>query len=593
MTKEDLIYHPQIPKLNLPGNEDILSDFVTEALSYLMSGENALFTLETVSGDPGSIQNLFKIFHTLRGLTGFLNLEDIQSLSQEAEGMIDDVRKGHLSFDRDIMKLTSEIINGLRKLLSLLNEQIIQKGTLKSEYYDVGPLIQKVVCIRQKNIPVEQKNDGAAQQNTQEPQSELIQDKEDADKTGQRQRDLIEERDFAIQLSKQSQGAARLKGNLLASLAHDIRALTASILGFSNMLQTGQLNVKQHDQVNNITLSATLLLGIVNNILDFAKVESGKFELENVSFDLNVIIDEISRIFLPRFEGKSTRLYFNIDDDVPANLIGDPVRLKQILINLLDNAIKFTQKGEIRLMVRREPQTKEDVKKDECVLRFAVSDTGIGIPEDKKEIIFDAFTQVDASTSRQYGGTGLGLSICKNFVNLLGGHIWVDSQIGSGSTFAFTIKLEISEFKKEKAKIAAEEKKVQQRYAELEKISCQGIKVLVAEDSITNQELIAAYFEQFGCEGDFVSNGQEALEKIKNIKYDLCIIDLQMPVLDGIEATRIIRKDLKLDVPIMALTAADSKEEKELCYTVGMNDYISKPFDMYDLKEKIIKLTKS
>ncbi len=751
----------QIPELNLSEGSEMLSDFSREAQRHLMSARNSLLILETVPTDLEAIENVFKTFHTIKGLADFLNLKDISDLTHEAEQMLNMSRKQIISLDSHMIQLSKESINGLQKLLELLDEQITNDGKLKSPYHDVTDLmsqLQDITSQTHSQIASAKKTSyvlptidfhsddslcNQLEKNLREEQTEnltlkkeflqkLLADfhkasrelKETQSKLQERQRELFKERELAMKLTQQAQTEAKAKSQYLANISHEIRTLINAILGFTDLLRDGALTEKQKDHVNTIILSGKMLLGIVNDILDFSKVEAGKLTLESIEFDLEHIVEEVFKIIRTRLLSKPINLYFHIDENIPRNLVGDPTRLKQIFINLLDNAIKFTESGEIGIEITLD-QTHQRGD-GSPTLRFMVQDTGIGIPDDRQKHIFESFTQADSSTTRLYGGSGLGLTLCKSFVEKMGGKIWVESVVGKGSQFIFVVKFppgktaaksddrsiwqkfagtpvmiveghaassrtllslcEKMQFNvlsaSQTAKQAAEsllkhevEKKPlpriifidvmlphkegymlsykirqQERYNSikmiamssdikadtsqdfrqmdfryffvkpimkseflelikklldekaadrrvvdqqaLQKISCEGIRVLVVEDSAPNQELLKIHLESLGCNCDFVSNGQEAVDAVKKNDYDICFMDLQMPVMGGIEATQKIRAEINSKIPIVALTAAEMEEEKARCYSVGMNDYLAKPFDLEQLKGKIIKVTK-
>jgi len=754
-------FTPTIPKLNLLEDRDMLTDFSREAQRHLISARNSLLVLETVATDKEALENIFKTFHTIKGLSDFLTLDDIYTLAQESENLMDLLRKDTLHFEGETAHLITKAINTLQRLLELLDEQIENGGELKSKYLDIGKLIESLkkittrqteprakisktansmptisvttdmsICVQLQEQMQADAHDTVTFEKAlinkfindfQETSREL---KELQSKLVERQRELIKERELAIKLTQKAQDEARAKSEYLANMSHEIRTLINAILGFTELLKVSDLDRKQKEHVNTIILSGKMLLEIVNHILDFSKVESGKLKLESVDFNLEYIIEEVFKIIRTRLTNKPIRLSFTIKDEVPRNLIGDPTRLKQIFINLLDNAIKFTEKGEIHMDVKLEKASPGPELP--AHLKFSVRDTGIGIPADRHKVIFESFAQAHDSTTRLYGGTGLGLALCKTFVETMGGQIWVESEMGQGSTFVFTVQLQESpiQLKRREAPdfaeyqgtrvmvvdnyadsakglkalceklqlkvlpiaksakqaseqlLGLEEKdqimpaiifidvtmpdkegfmlaykiRQQERYREiklvaissdvnidssdeykhagfnhflakpiikgevmdairrllgdqlprgriissdtLQKISCEGVRVLVVEDSLPNQELLRVHFESLKCVCDYVINGKEAIEMLKKNKYDICFMDLQMPVMGGLEATKIIRQEMNLDMPIVALTAAEFQEEKDRCYELGMNDYLPKPFGLEQLKEKIITCTK-
>lgn len=740
----------------------MLNDFSREAQRHLISARNSILMLESVPTDKESIENVFKTFHTIKGLADFLKLHDIFWLTGKIEMMLDLVRKDLLPCESHTIRLIADAVKLLQKLLELLDEQIANDGKLSSPYMDVGPLIITIQdTLDQKaslpsvaagkttakilpkiqfepDITKFHKIDDALKSAGEEIKvetpllKELLGDfqemthelKEAQGKLHERQRELIKERELAIKLTQQAQTEARNKSEYLANMSHEIRTLINAILGFTSILKDTPLSDKQRDHLETIAVSGKMLLEIVNDILDFSKVEAGKLKLETIEFNLQSISEEVFKILRSRITNKPIQLYLIIDKDTPLNLLGDPTRTKQIFMNLLDNAIKFTETGELGMTVSRANDVLQ--REGSVWVRFIVKDSGIGIPANKINSLFQSFNQVNDATARVYGGTGLGLALCKTFVEKMGGRIDVESMLGKGTTFTFLIpftvapnpklpeepykniipgqfdlmlvsahdktvekfiqsakglkintvtlaktakqateilvkmendkqplpamvfvdtmlankeafmlaykirqqehynkihlvaittdgRIEISDDYQQAGFISSMMKPIiPQELGEtiarilaqkptdhrviapmvLHKISCAGVRVLVVEDSLPNQELLKIHLETLEVTADYANNGKEAIEFLKNNKYDICLMDLQMPIMGGLETTKVIRTELKNNVPIVALTAAEIQEEREKCFNVGMNDYLAKPFGIDELKEIIIKCTK-
>lgn len=378
-------------------------------------------------------------------------------------------------------------------------------------------------------------------------------------------------------LKEQAESDTQAKSDFLANMSHEIRTPINAITGFTYLMGQTQMDAQQKDYTHKIEQSAQLLLGLINDILDFSKIEAGRLELESVTFNLQKLITEVMGMLSVKASVKNLELKYHIAPEIPEFLVGDPLRLRQILINLMNNAIKFTEKGEIEVSVGLAAACEA-----RCRLAFAVTDTGVGIPEDKLGTIFCAFTQSDNSISRHYGGTGLGLSITKQLVQLMGGEIQVSSQLGRGSCFAFN-----AVFAK-----ASESDIANYVYEEpaANTIAFHGKLALVAEDNHLNQQIIQEILSREGFDVSLASDGQQAVSMAESGKYDLIFMDVQMPLLNGYEATRRIRRYPELaQVPIIALTAHALKGIREVCLEAGMNDYISKPIEPQALTKMLHK----
>ncbi|WP_341225087.1 PAS domain S-box protein [uncultured Arcticibacterium sp.] len=370
---------------------------------------------------------------------------------------------------------------------------------------------------------------------------------------------------------------AKMKDLFLANMSHEIRTPMNAITGFTRLLGDTKLNFEQEDYLKSINTASTNLLNIINDILDFSKIESGQVNIENVEFNLYDVVSSVERLLRPNAEAKKLRLAIIIDENVPMLIIGDPTRLGQILTNLISNAIKFTENGFVNLEVSL---VKDDEESTE--LKFNVADSGIGIPKDKIQVIFERFTQANTDTTRKYGGTGLGLSISKSLVELQAGTFHVESEVGKGSCFGFMIPFKkVFEVSKETS------------IAEKTILKHSGLKVLLVEDNILNIKLAMKVLEKQGFIAKVAENGKIAVDILAKESFDVILMDLQMPEMDGYQATQYIRDTLALSTPIIAMTAHSLVGEKEKCLAIGMQDYLPKPFSQEQLYEKIITLSES
>jgi signal transduction histidine kinase len=374
---------------------------------------------------------------------------------------------------------------------------------------------------------------------------------------------------------REAHEAKQMQEQFLANMSHEIRTPMNGIKGMTDLLIDTPLSAKQHELTGIIKSSVNNLLVIINDILDFSKIKAGKLNIEEIDFSLKEAMAGSTAIFEHRLKKKGLVLDLDLDPAIPHRLMGDPHRLNQILINLIGNAIKFTDHG--RLSVGVALQERSDTK---VTLSFSVTDTGIGIQADTIPFIFDSFSQAGGDTSRRYGGTGLGLTICKQLVQLQGGDITVSSIPGKGSTFSFHLSYGYND-----APDAQQPPAVPiTDYSNL----LVGKNFLVAEDNEINQKLIDYVLRKAGGTVEIVNNGAEAIRYLEEGKLvDLIIMDLQMPEMDGYEATQYIRNDLHLDTPIIAMTATAMKGEQLQCLESGMNEYLTKPFDFADLYKRI------
>ena len=354
------------------------------------------------------------------------------------------------------------------------------------------------------------------------------------------------------------------------------------IIGMTGMLRDTPLTKAQHEIAQTVQSSAEALLTIINDILDFSKIEAGKLEFETVDIDLPHVLTGTLGLMQCQAQAKGIEIHSTIDADVPAFLRGDAGRLRQVLINLLNNAIKFTAQGEIKLRISLDRQSDEM-----AVVRFRVSDTGIGIPPEVQERLFHAFAQADASTTRKYGGTGLGLAICKQLVSKMHGDIGVESSPGNGSTFWFTVEL-AKQSKSNCAAVTVEGNSAEGEPAEASQPS-RGLRILIAEDNVVNQRVAAYEVRQLGYSADTVADGCEVLEALSRIPYAVILMDCHMPELDGYETTRRIRAAGGHQPYIIAITANAMQGDKEVCLAAGMDNYVTKPVRTAELKAALQK----
>jgi signal transduction histidine kinase/CheY-like chemotaxis protein len=387
-----------------------------------------------------------------------------------------------------------------------------------------------------------------------------------------RRKKVQEQLEIAI---REAREAKQMQEQFLANMSHEIRTPMNGIKGMTDLLLSTPLSTKQHELAEVIKRSVNNLLVIVGDILDFSKIKAGKLNIERITFSIADVLDNAAAIFEHRLKKKRLELFTSIDPAIPIWLTGDPHRLNQVLINLLGNAIKFTDQGHIQVDVALQEQTESGV-----ILSFTVKDTGIGIPESSLPNIFESFAQGSRDTSRLYGGTGLGLTICKQLLQLQGGDISVTSAIGKGASFQFRLPYGISE-------TAATDRNAAETTQDYSKLLA-GKRFLVAEDNEINQKLIDYVLRKAGGTVELFSNGADAIRHLQQDHvFDLIIMDIQMPEMDGYATTRYIRNDLKLQTPILAMTATAMKGEQLQCIESGMNEYMTKPFEFTDLYKRI------
>ncbi len=412
-----------------------------------------------------------------------------------------------------------------------------------------------------------------------------------------RTKEFKEASEKAREMALEAEKANEAKSWFLANMSHEIRTPMWGIIGLTSLLLDAPHSPEQEQQLNMVKQSANHLLEVLNDILDFSKIEAGQLHLSPVEFTFYSIMEEISDIVIQQVKEKGLEFEWLPPDNIPARVIGDQQRLKQVLLNLIGNAIKFTKKGKISVNVRME----NEKNRDKVTLYFSVSDTGIGIPPECQPHIFESFTQADNTISRKYGGTGLGLAISRQLVELMGGKIWFQSKPQGGSVFHFTVQLlvpqdqpgiESDEANKSKYKTNANENEISERSRLIALLSRlkDNVRLLLAEDNPINQKLAQSLIKKTRIPVDIVGDGIAALEALKEKEYHLILMDIQMPDLDGLTATKKIRQELGMkDIPIIAMTAHAMKEDREKCLTVGMNDYVTKPFKPNELYRLLLK----
>lgn len=379
---------------------------------------------------------------------------------------------------------------------------------------------------------------------------------------------------------ERAEAASRAKSDFVSNISHEIRTPMHSIQGLLELVGNTPITTEQQDYLGKMDHAVQHLLGIINNVLDFSRIETGRFQLDRQHYSLRSVLNNVESQLANSASSKGLRLMFMVAEEVPDNLYGDPLRLGQVLINYIGNAIKFSERGEIKVsakLISRDGRT--------CKLRFLVRDHGIGISQEVQKNLFQPFEQADSSTTREYGGTGLGLAICRKIVEETGGQVGVESEPGKGSEFWFTTRMGVTDRKAVVPSDHLEDKDAQR---------LRGRRVLLVEDNEVNQMVAKELLSRVGIEVEVAGNGKQALQVLEHDRFDAVLMDVQMPIMDGYEATRLIREDPELhDAVVIAMTANAGREDKQAAFSAGVDDFVSKPIRALRLYQALLKNMKT
>ena len=477
----------------------------------------------------------------LPDISGFELLETLKEIKPEAAFIL---ITGHASMETAVAALNEGAFAYITKPFNIDEVSTIIRNALKQ---------QRLLLENQRLV-----------ENLQQSNTELAKEIAERQRT---EKELQRAREAALE-------ASRAKSDFLASMSHEIRTPMNAIIGMAEVLSETTLTPEQQEYVRLFQTAGETLVEIINDILDLSKVEAGQLHLENVDFDLEELVENTAEFFAIRAHGKSIELNCHVKPHLPTALVGDPVRLRQVITNLLSNAIKFTEKGEVTLHIDNYAEAKEP-----GFLLFRVSDTGTGIPPEKMGSIFDSFTQADSSTTREYGGTGLGLAICRRLVEMMGGCIWVESEVGQGSTFNFTAKLETREPLRKLPALPLE--------------GVNELRVLIVDDNATNRLILSEILAVWGASVTAIEDGCRGLGELDRAKkenqpYQLLLLDRRMPGMDGFEVAERVKRDLGIvDITIMMLTSDNRSQDITRCQELGILRYLIKPVKRSELLQAI------